>query len=66
METDNLTVLIQASKSRISCKIWSMIAYLQLKFDVIQNNYLIQTLVFLVGVEFKQSPALEGELTHLF
>ena len=35
-------------------KIRVSIAYIQLKFDEIQNDYLTQTLVFLAGVELKK------------
>ena len=35
-------------KSRVS------VVYLQLKFDETQNDYLIQTLEFLAGVELKK------------
>ena len=43
--------LKQAIKTRVS------IVYLQLKIDEIQNDYLIQTLVFLAGVEMRKTPA---------
>ena len=44
------------------------IVSLQLKFDKIQNDSLIQSLVFLAGVEVKKNELqLENiELTHLF
>ena len=44
------------------------IAYLQLNFNEIQNDYLTQTLVFLSGVELKKNKLLleNVELTHLF
>ena len=43
------------------------IAYLYLKFDEIQNDYLTQTLAFLAGVELKKvTPAWEDKLFHLF
>ena len=42
-------------------------AYLQLKFEEIQNSYLTETFVFLVGVELKKKLLLEKiEFTHLF
>ena len=43
------------------------IVYLQLKFDEIKNDYLTQTLVFLVGVELKKKHPVEKiQLTYLF
>ena len=49
-------------------KIEVSIAYLQFKFDEVQNDYLTQTLVFLAGVELKKIKFLleKIELTHLF
>ena len=39
-------------------KIWVLIVNLSFKFDEIQNDYSIQTLIFLAGVELKKKDCL--------
>ena len=51
MQTHDLTILPLSKKSWTSCNIRVWIAYLQLRFDEVQNDYLTQTLLFLAGVE---------------